>query len=129
MQLVTWSDKYSVKNSLIDSQHKKLLTIINDLHTAMKAGKSKEIMQKIIDDLVMYTKEHFKTEEDIMLRAKYSGFPEHKVEHDLLAKKVVDFQNNFRLGKAALSMDVMKFLNEWLINHIQKSDQKYSNKI
>ncbi len=41
-ELVTWSDKYSVNNFLMDSQHKKLVALINELYTAMKEGKGKK---------------------------------------------------------------------------------------
>ena len=78
MELIKWSEKYSVNNFLLDSQHKKLIAIINELHTAMKVARVNEIMQTIFDELIWYTKEHFRTEEQIMLKFNYPGFNEHK---------------------------------------------------
>jgi hemerythrin len=39
---------------------------------------------------------------------------------------VLDVQQKYNSGATAtLSLDVMKFLRTWLVNHIQGSDQKY----
>jgi hypothetical protein len=42
MSLIQWEEKYSVKHATIDSQHKKLVELINNLHEAMKVGKAKD---------------------------------------------------------------------------------------
>ena len=59
MDFVVWNEKYSVKISTIDEQHKKLVAIINELYNSMKNGKSKEQLGKTLTDLVEYTKYHF----------------------------------------------------------------------
>ncbi|MFO7445553.1 MAG: bacteriohemerythrin [Ignavibacteriaceae bacterium] len=129
MEIIKWSDKYSVGHSLIDNQHKKLITLINELHTSMKEGRGKESLQKILDELVLYTKEHFSTEEMMMRKAGYSGYNEHKVEHDKLAEKVISLQDLYKAGKVPLTLDVMIFLKDWLINHIEGTDKKYRGKL
>ena len=57
-----------------------------------------------------------------------TGYPDaakHKKQHDALAKQVLHLQKNNRDGDAALSVDVLKLLGKWLINHMQTSDTKY----
>ena len=125
MEIIKWSDKYSVGHQLIDSQHKKLVLLINELHSSMKEGKGKETLQKILDELVLYTKEHFDTEEKMMKQANYDGYAEHKAEHDKLTEKALSLQNLYRSGQVPLTLDVMTFLKDWLINHIEGSDKKY----
>ncbi len=125
MPLIVWSDKYTVKNILIDNQHKKLIGFINDLHSAMKEGKAKNILSKILDDLVTYTKEHFRTEERMMQNAGYKNFTNHKLEHNKLTQKVIDFQQQYNEGKVNLTFEIMTFLQTWLVNHIEKSDKQY----
>lgn len=129
MELIKWSDKYSVNNFLLDSQHKKLVGIINELHTAMKVARGNEIMQTIFDELIWYTKEHFRTEEQIMQKFNYPGFNEHKAEHDKLTEKVIKLQKDYKEGKSLITMDTMNFLKSWLINHIEGTDKKYKDKI
>jgi len=129
MELIKWSEKYSVNNFLLDSQHKKLIAIINELHTAMKVARGNEIMQTIFDELIWYTKEHFRTEEQIMQKFNYPAFKEHKAEHEELTEKVLKLQKNYKEGKSLITMETMNFLKSWLINHIEGTDKKYKDKI
>ncbi len=129
MEMISWSDKYSVNNFLLDAQHKKSISIINRLHSSMKEGRAKNIMEIILDDLVLYTNEHFRTEERMMMSANFPGLKGHKVEHEKLTNKVIDSQSRFLKNEALISMDLMNFLESWLINHIEGTDKKYKNKL
>ena len=125
MALITWSTDLSVNVKGFDEEHKKLINMVNDLHSAMGAGKSKEAMEKILTGLVDYTKTHFAAEEQLMQKHNYPGYQTHKAQHVELTTKVVDFQNKLHNGKAIVSMDVMTFLKDWLSNHIMTIDKKY----
>lgn len=127
MALITWSDSYSVKVKDFDQQHQKLVTLINDLHEAMKAGKAKNIMEMMLDELGSYTVYHFKSEEDQMKKHHYPEMDKHLEEHKGFVQKVQDFQAQFKAGKATLSLDISNFLRDWLINHINGTDKKYSD--
>ena len=56
--LFQWQDTYSVGIAQIDLQHKGLIKLINDMHSAMQAGKAKEAMGSIIDELIVYPARH-----------------------------------------------------------------------
>jgi len=127
MPLLNWNQGYSVNISQIDSQHKKLVDIINDLHDSMKAGKSKEILGKILDELINYTANHFKTEEELFDRYGYPDKNTHKRQHSDLVDQVLKFKSNYESGKSVLSIDLMNFLKDWLVQHMTGSDKKYSS--
>lgn len=123
MAFVEWSDaKFSVGNSVIDTDHKKIAQYVNELHDALSAGKAHDVMGKILERLVAYTKEHFTREEGIWVSGKFAQVQAHKKEHEDLLAKVMDFKKQFEGGNAFVTFDVMNFLRDWLINHIQKSD-------
>jgi hemerythrin-like metal-binding protein len=63
IELIVWSDELSVNIEEIDKQHKKLIDVINVLFNAMIEGKTQNIIDTIIDDLIDYAKYHFSTEE------------------------------------------------------------------
>lgn len=126
MALVTWSDKYSMNIKEIDEQHKNLVRMINELHDAMLNAKSKELALGIIDEMAEYTQYHFSTEEKYMVQYKYPEYAAHKKEHDKFIQQVGDFKKDYESGKAGLSFDLLNFLKNWLVNHIQESDKKYS---
>jgi hemerythrin-like metal-binding protein len=126
MALITWTKDLSVGIPSIDVQHKKLVELINELHDAMKAGSSKQIISTVLNNLVLYTKTHFSNEEKCMTDACFSGLKDHKCKHDELTQKVLEFQNNYNGGRAVMSIDVLNFLTDWLKNHIMKKDKEYS---
>ena len=125
-ELITWSDKYSVNNSLMDSQHKKLIALINELNSAMKEGKGKLILHKIFDELINYTKYHFSNEEQLMKKANYPGLIEHQQIHKDLTKQVIVLQEKYLTDSNLVTFETMGFLKNWLLNHIEGTDKKYS---
>ena len=127
MSLVTWSDKLSVGIPSIDEQHKKLVLLLNQLHDGMMAGKGKDVLGGVIKGLIDYTANHFRYEEDLFARTGYPESAAHKQEHTELVRRVVEIQKKYeQSGPAALTIQVMNFLKDWLTTHILKSDMKYS---
>ncbi len=126
MALFNWDSKLSVNVEEIDAQHKKLVQMINELNDAMKDRKSKEILNNIIHGLIEYTGSHFLTEEKYFDEFEYPEASVHKKEHNDFVKKVSKFENDFNEGRLLLSIDIMEFLKDWLVNHIQGSDKKYT---
>lgn len=126
MPLVVWSDKLSVGVRSIDDQHKKLVTLLNQLHDGMMAGKGKDVVGGVLKGLIDYTANHFRYEEDLFARTGYAESAAHKKEHDDLVRKVVEIQKKYeQSGPAALTIQVMSFLKDWLTAHILGSDMKY----
>jgi len=126
MPLLIWNDKFSVEIEEFDSQHKRLITLVNELHEAMMKGKAEDSLHRVLHELVGYTKTHFAAEERFMQTHRFGGYLAHKAEHDKLTKQVVDFQREFREGKIALSISLLNFLKTWLTEHIMGTDKKYS---
>lgn len=126
MTLIFWSDSFSVNVAEIDQQHKKLVTMINELGDAMKQRKGKDVVGKIVNDMISYTSIHFKTEEKYFDRFGYPETDHHKKEHGAFVQRVSDFKEGFENGKITLSIEVMDFLCDWLQDHIKGSDKKYS---
>ncbi|KIF80204.1 bacteriohemerythrin [Noviherbaspirillum autotrophicum] len=127
MAYFTWSEELRVGNSFIDSDHQKLISLVNRLHDAMAQGHGKDILGKIFDELIRYTREHFTREEEHMQKIRYADFAAHKQEHDKLIKDVVDLQSKFNAGNGMLSVQVSGFLRNWLVNHIMKTDTKLAS--
>ena len=72
-----WKDAYSVRIPEIDAQHKILIRLINELHAAMLCGQAAGAMAGIMDELVRYTDIHFRHEEALLERRRYSGLAAH----------------------------------------------------
>ena len=126
MAFIVWNPSISVGIDTIDKQHKKLIGLVNELADAMKDGKSKDVLSKVFGGLVEYTKEHFAFEESLFRQHGYAGKEEHIRQHAELTAQAMGLKKDFESGKAAVSMETLKFLNTWLIDHIQGTDKKYA---
>jgi hemerythrin len=126
MSLIRWNDNFSVNVTMIDHDHKKLVAMINELTDAMKAGHGKDVLGKILDELIQYTATHFQREEKYFQQIKYPDAVAHKREHTDFVKKVAEFKKEFDAGRVTVSVNILQFLSKWLQHHIRVSDQKYS---
>lgn len=126
MSYFEWSSDLSVKVETFDNHHKKLVDLLNMLHSAMAKGQGKEKVAGIITELANYTKYHFAEEERQMKIYNYSGYEQHRKEHEAFVKKVEEFAAKLEAGSVALSVSVLNFLRDWLSSHILKTDKQYS---
>lgn len=126
MSLIIWDDSFSVGINTIDEQHKKLIAIINKLHTAMKEGQSHIILEEILRELTDYVKTHFSFEERHFAHFHYESSDLHKNQHNEFVLKISSFERQFKAGELSLSIEIMNYLMKWLTNHIKIEDKKYS---
>lgn len=57
----------------------------------------------------------------------YVDFPSHKVAHTKMTKKVMEMQKEFEESDIKHSIEVARFLQQWLNKHILETDKKYSS--
>ena len=124
METISWSKNYETGNPIVDGQHKKLFTLINNINVGISEKRPKEVLLEIIDGLSAYVETHFKTEEDLMKSISYPDFENHRQEHNILKEQSEKLIKLFRLGKVDLTATISKFLSDWLKNHIQEIDKK-----
>ena len=122
--LIQWGPGLYTGIAIIDEDHKKLVDMLNKLNAAMKEGKGKEILASLLHDLVQYTVKHFGHEEQLMTQHKYADSVRHIAEHKKLVAEVVAFKEKLESGTAMISIDLLKFLRDWLGTHILLSDKK-----
>jgi hemerythrin len=124
--LITWSDDFSVEIQEIDEQHKCLVQLINKLYTGLAAKDTSEAIEQVLDELVSYTRVHFAVEECLMRLFDYPGYDEHKKIHDKIVTRVADFQRLYKAGDHKVGMELLYFLKDWLMTHINEVDKQYT---
>lgn len=124
MFIFPWMDKYEVHIESIDKQHKKLVELLNTLATAMSSGKGNLVMESTLKELIDYTVYHFGEEEKYFIMIDYPQAEAHLLEHHELIEKVSQFKVDFEAKKVGLSIELMRFLKEWLIKHISGTDKQ-----
>ena len=121
-----WKNCYSVGIGSIDAQHQALFGIGAELYAAMSSGQAKGALNKILNRLVQYVSSHFAHEERLMRLHNYPEFAAHKAEHDQLAAQVQAFQADLAGGRTTMSVQLLRFVKDWLEKHIQESDRRYA---
>lgn len=124
MAFIIWTDKISV-NEEIDSQHKRLFNILNELHMSVTAGAERSTLAKIFNELIDYTIYHFQTEERYFVDLSYPDSSAHKKEHNDLTEQVVRLQGQFAEGDLVISFELLDFLYDWLMTHTSGSDIQF----
>jgi len=123
MGFIEWHDNMWVGHPAIDDDHRRLIQYVNELYSAMTAGKGKDILGGILAELAKDTQEHFEREESVWKAGGYVDFNRHKQQHVDLFQTVGEFKAKYDQGTARLSLDVMNFMREWLMHHILTSDK------
>lgn len=122
----SWEPQHSVNIAEIDSQHQKLIRIIQNLHRAVTAGRGREVIESAMDQVVNYTIHHFATEEELMQQHGFPGIAAHRIEHNDLTLKIVGFQEEHAVGKPDAAEKLLTFLQRWLEEHTLKRDKEYA---
>lgn len=126
MTLLAWSEAYGVGNAMLDSDHRILINLLNQLHDATETGQSREVVGTVVNVLAEYTEHHFRREEAMMAQAGYPELAAHQAVHRTLETKVRDIRDRWMAGeRSVLDEEVLAFLKKWLTDHILGADKSY----
>ena len=124
--MIEWSNKYSVGVSVMDEEHKGFIGTINKVIAVRQRNYSQEEVEEILSELVKFAKEHFKNEEAYMSKFEYPDYLLHYNEHLNFSLHMIIYNNQVINGEYKIMDEVYKYLQEWLVHHIQKTDKKYT---
>lgn len=125
-RFVRWRDEYRIGIEAIDDDHRRLLTLINNLQTAVHYPTGDAFERRALEELVDYTKYHFAREEELMRTNDFPGYEEHKREHDEMISRVDGYLEGYQRDPEGTIEEVARFLKGWLVRHIAGTDQKYA---
>lgn len=119
---IKWDNKYSVKNALIDSQHKKLFELANAAHDMIGKQTNPNEVRKVLAALFDYMKTHFRDEEVYMERIKYPGLAAHRDKHRRIVMEMTALVKNIGVD---LKDKLVVIMDQWILNHIMQDDMEY----
>jgi hemerythrin len=123
--MIKWNDKYSVNISLIDEQHKKLFELINKANIVEKFSNNSKGIMGILDQMTKYALKHFETEEHYMKEFNFPGYQSHRNEHIDFTNITIEYKNRAVGGESQITNEILEYLMQWLVNHIQVTDKEY----
>lgn len=118
--MITWNASLETGNTVVDNDHKVLISQINALGDALKAGTAQDQLAQMIGFLNTYTREHFAREEKIMDDVKCPTTGQNCTAHKALVAKLDRWVAKLNAGgpSTALVLEVYKESSDWLRNHI-----------
>jgi len=123
-----WNDDYSIGHDVIDSEHKRLFEIADQIFSINNPLMDNAAIKKIVHELYDYMKKHFEHEEDFMSRVVYSDFGTHKEKH---AEIICEMNDILKLSKNFIQIEnrLVSLMRKWLLDHILKEDLKVKKAI
>lgn len=120
-----WKPSFNVGHEVIDRQHRRLFEISNDLINSLLTRKLKGDIELLLDELILDIKEHFQSEEEIMMGYNNPISDAHKNIHANLLSRVKQMRERFHSDKLSVS-ELVGFLTcDVVADHIIKEDLKF----
>jgi hemerythrin-like metal-binding protein len=121
-----WESSFRVGNDTLDDQHRRLLEICNRLAECIeKEGRSSdEQFHEVLNELALYGKEHFITEEHLLSKLNYPFLADQLAEHTVYDEKLADVLIAAVHGKLE-KIELQRYLTHWWVDHILGSDMLY----
>lgn len=125
MTTLQWSEEFSVGNDRIDFEHRIFYGLINEYRSARESNEPQDKLARILQEIALYAKFHFRSEENIMIDVGYPDVERHRIQHYSL----IEVLNNKMLGLDMGScsyQEVEDFLLVWFVLHVTREDSKLS---
>ncbi len=123
--LLSWQEDFNVGIEGVDAQHQRLLVLINGLWDATVRGTSGPQLLTHVDELARYTRYHFADEEQAMQGADYPQLAAHRRAHQGFVARIAAEREKV-MADGYVTLDLVRFLQEWLVNHIAVEDKHYA---
>lgn len=124
MAYFEWADDLVIDNGQIDQDHRQLVDLVNELHTATSQGRGQEIVARILDELIRHTVEHLRREEQLMASLNFPNLVQHKLGHDKFMEEIRDLKKKYDGGSMTVASQLSVALRDWLSLHIRRNDKE-----
>ncbi len=115
-------------NTLIDSEHRELFNIINNLQDACAKGQGRSQVESTAKFLVDYVKKHFRDEETLQKSVNYPGYPAHSDFHKGYLQQIEAGAGKILSSNADIaSLAELNRLIGILVAHIRTEDKKLAS--
>lgn len=123
-----WNKNFETGIHEIDSQHKKLVLLLNKLARSLVYEEELKI-DLALADLADYATYHFSAEEMVWLKyfGEDSWVSSHKTQHNEFMPNILKIKKNYPTKQLHEAVeDIVKFLIRWLAFHILEEDKRFA---
>ena len=115
-----WEDYYQMGDELVDSQHKDLFILADQLVSSI----NREELIKNSRLIYQHVKEHFSAEEEHMEKSGFRNYKGHVREHNFMLEKLVEMDHKITHDDWKQT-DIQEFMDKWG-KHIINSDMAFN---
>jgi hemerythrin-like metal-binding protein len=128
-QPIKWDETMATGIAAIDKQHRYLVDTLQEANVKLLDENNSALLKQVAKDLLGYAITHFETEEGLMLRYGYAAAHprearDHIAQHRKFSSQVVGVRDQLREGQEVSRIEVLRFLNHWMRNHVLGTDKQ-----
>lgn len=122
MTALAWKEEYRINVAVIDDQHRTLADMVAKLHQALASPAPAKDLRAILQDLIEFTRLHFATEEELMVKHAYPDYQAHRQEHTAVLTQMHALADTLT-DEVRVRFDPEKDLaDDWVTKHLLASD-------
>jgi hemerythrin len=131
--IIKWDQSYELNIPVIDTQHKQLFALLNELDENLRRGVKVSTIADVLTRTQQYVVRHFSLEEKYMKDSKYPGLDAQIAAHRYFTNRSTTIVEEFKRSGLTPSVvqSLKQELSEWIKNHIMVLDvafgKYYSN--
>lgn len=128
---IRWSSELETGIRHIDLQHQELVDLINAAAEAHSNGKAQEMLEHLLPTLSAYVVFHFGMEETLMSGSAINAdhVAAHRQAHREFTARVESLKQASAAGNDAALSELVIYLQQWLIDHIMKTDKELARQV
>ncbi len=125
MTLIEWRREFETGNPSVDFEHHEMIDLLNGLIERMRAGGSETDVSSALGEVYVKISAHFALEENLMQRAGYAAFAEHKDDHECLLDRILDIMDAYDDGECRGQLeDFANAVQHWFVGHFATHDAR-----
>lgn len=125
MDIIKWRESYETGIRSMDTQHQKLIELINELYKELRKEESNESIEEVLIKMTTYAEKHLKVEEGILETNGYPDFANHIAIHQSYRNQLTTLMAESKKEHEAAVKNTYAFLRQWWMGHIVAEDKKY----
>ena len=126
MAYFDWNSQVELGYPLLDEQHKRLFSLSEAVAQTLADSAEQRSAAAALLVLIDFAREHFATEEGLMLASSYPDADAHAGAHRSLLAELDDYYSKVQRDRHAnlTVTGLVAFLWHWLIVHINSADRE-----
>lgn len=124
MTLLEWKSEFSVGIASMDFEHRKMITMINEIYDELSQRKDADSIEQFLGDIHAAINAHFALEERMMKDAGYVEYEAHKDDHEELLDQIRDMMDRFREDPENGFELLRENLADWFEKHFASFDAR-----